>query len=102
MLRNNANHCENSHFLDPTHGSLGPGGAKLSPLGEREEQRQGCPNVPCLCSRNAVFDYSEGHSMSVGSKLFREESTFLLCIVLPVTERSLSRTSKRAVSFPIT
>lgn len=39
--------------------------------------------------------------MSVGSKLFREESTFLLCIVLPMTERSLSRTSKRAVSFPI-
>lgn len=38
MLRNGADRCENSHFLDPTHGSHGPGDAKLSPLEEREEQ----------------------------------------------------------------
>lgn len=46
-----------------------------------------------------MFDCREGHSG--GCELLREESTFLPCIVLPMTEQSLSRTLKGAVSFLI-
>ena len=79
MLTNSGNHCENGHLLDPTHSSHGPGDAKLAPLDEREEQRQGCPNVPCCCFRNAVFNYSEGHSTSASCLERRAHFCYILC-----------------------